>query len=167
MADLQRQTRRDFTLVVSVPGRDSLPDRPIPDGSLVVHDPGFAAQRNAGLAAVPEATHVLCFDDNAVVREDCLERAVAFFDANPEVVALAGRALLDGATADDVQRADADGALTASLAEPVTGEWTPSRELHGCNFAYQHWDDLLKWPDRVRHVPGRPSSGRGRLLRPS
>jgi GT2 family glycosyltransferase len=137
VADLQRQTRQDFTLVVSVPDGDSLPDRPLPAGALVVHGRGLAAQRNAGLAAVPSATHVLCFDDDAVVREDYVERAVAFFEAHPEVVALTGRVLLDGATGDEIPRTEADAALAASLAEPVTGEWEPSRELYGCNFAFR------------------------------
>src|SRR4051812_28752702 len=76
VADLGRQTLRNFTLVVSVPDQSSLPSAELPDGTLVVHDRGLAAQRNAGLAAVPDATHVFCFDDDAVVREDYLEQAV-------------------------------------------------------------------------------------------
>lgn len=137
LADLERQTRQDFTLVVSVPDRDSLPARPLPDGALVVHDRGLAAQRNAGLAAVPGATHVFCFDDDAVIREDYLERAVAFFRAHPEVVALTGRVLVDGATGEAIPRAEADRALEESLRAPLTGEWAPSRELYGCNFAFR------------------------------
>jgi GT2 family glycosyltransferase len=137
VADLQRQTRQDFALVVSVPDRDSLPVQRLPAGTLVVHDRGLAAQRNAGLAAVPGASHVFCFDDDAVVRDDYLERAVEFFDAHPEVVALTGRVLLDGATGDAIPRSVADEALEASHAERPTGEWTPSRELYGCNFAFR------------------------------
>ncbi len=137
VADLQRQTLRDFTLVVSVPDRDSLPPHSLPEGTQVVHDRGLAAQRNAGLDAVPDATHVFCFDDDAVVREDFLEQAVAFFDAHPEVVALTGRVLLDGATGDEISRETSDAALAASLAETSTGGWTPSRELYGCNFAFR------------------------------
>ncbi|WP_138733973.1 glycosyltransferase family 2 protein [Modestobacter excelsi] len=137
VADLQRQTRRDFRLVVSVPDRDSLPAEPLPGGAVVVHDRGLAAQRNAGLAAAPDATHVFCFDDDAVVRSDYLDRAVAFFDAHPDVVALTGRVLLDGATGDEVPRSVADDALAASISEPPTGDWQPSRELYGCNFAFR------------------------------
>lgn len=137
VADLERQTRQDFTLVVSVPDADSLPDGRLPDGTLVVHDRGLAAQRNAGLAAVPDATHVLCFDDDAVVREDYVERALIFFDAHPDVVALTGRVLLDGASGEEISRADADRALRASQSEPVTGRWRRTRELYGCNFAFR------------------------------
>ncbi len=135
--DLGRQTRRDFTLVVSVPDAGSLPEGGLPAGTIVVHDRGLTAQRNAGLDAVPEATHVFCFDDDAVVREDFIEQAMAFFDGHPEVVALTGRVLVDGATVDEVRRPEADRALEDSLGEPVTGEWAPSRELYGCNFAFR------------------------------
>lgn len=137
VADLQRQTLRDFTLVVSVPDQDSLPPQPLPEGTRVVHDRGLAAQRNAGLDAVPEATHVFCFDDDAVVREDFLEQGVAFFGAHPEVVALTGRVLLDGAAGDAIGREDADVALAASRDEPLTGGWERRRELYGCNFAFR------------------------------
>ncbi|MCZ2830856.1 glycosyltransferase [Modestobacter sp. VKM Ac-2986] len=137
VADLQRQTHRDFTLVLSVPDRASLPAGPLPEGTVVVHDRGLAAQRNAGLAAVPEATHVFCFDDDAVVREDFLEQALRFFADHPDVVGLTGRVLLDGAAGEEVVRAEADDALAASSAEPLSGAWAPSRELYGCNFAFR------------------------------
>lgn len=137
VADLGHQTLNDYTLVVSVPDRDSLPAQPLPPGTLVVHDRGAAAQRNAGLAAVPDATHVFFFDDDAVVREDYLERGVAFFDAHPDVVAITGRVLLDGATGEAIPRAVAVQALRASLIDPVSGEWQRTRELYGCNFAFR------------------------------
>ena len=137
VADLERQTRQDFTLVVSVPDLDSLPGRALPGGALLTHARGLTAQRNAALDAVPEATHVFCFDDDAVIREDYLERAVAFLDAHPEVVALTGRVLLDGATGSEISRAEAARVLAGSLAGPVSGEWAPSRELYGCNFAFR------------------------------
>ncbi len=137
VADLGRQTRQDFTLVVSVPDASSLPDRPLPSGTLLVHDRGLAAQRNAGLDAVPEATHVFCFDDDAVVREDFLEQAMTFFDRHPEVVALTGRVLLDGAASEAVPRAEAERALARSMSDPLEQQWVVSRELYGCNFAFR------------------------------
>lgn len=137
VADLARQTWQDSTLVVSVPDEASLPPMPLPPGAVVVHDRGLTAQRNAGLDAVPAATHVFCFDDDAVVRGDYLERAMSFFDAHPDVVALTGRVLLDGATGEAVSREVADRTLAAARAEPVTGRWAPTRELYGCNFAFR------------------------------
>ncbi|WP_246080666.1 glycosyltransferase family 2 protein [Modestobacter altitudinis] len=137
VADLSRQTRQDFTLVVSVPDEASLPAAPLPSGTVVVHDRGLAAQRNAGLDAVPDATHVFCFDDDAVVREDFVENGVAFFDQHPDVVALTGRVLLDGAAAEAVSREEAEQFLAASLSEPLLHRWQPSRELYGCNFGFR------------------------------
>ncbi|MPQ97909.1 glycosyltransferase [Modestobacter sp. I12A-02628] len=134
---LGRQTRQDFTLVVSTPDEASLPATPLPPGAVLVHDRGLAAQRNAGLAAVPHATHVFCFDDDAVVRADFIEQAMLFFDAHPHVVALTGRVLLDGAAAEEVPADVAAAELAASAATPGTGTWTPSRTLYGCNFAFR------------------------------
>ncbi len=138
VADLERQTRTDFTLVVSVPDAASVPVGPLPSRCrLVTGTRGLAAQRNAALDVVPDATHVFAFDDDAVVREDYLERAVVFFDAHPEVVALTGRVLLDGATGEAISRDAADRALQASLKDPIQSAWVPSRELYGCNFAFR------------------------------
>ncbi len=135
--DLGRQTRQDFTLVVSVPDAGSLPEGGLPAGTIVVHDRGLTAQRNAGLDAVPEATHVFCFDDDAVVREDFIEQAMAFFDGHPDVVGITGRVLLDGAASDAVPRDEAERVLGVSSSEPLRGEWRPSRELYGCNFGFR------------------------------
>ena len=117
---LAEQTWRDFTLVLSVPDARSLPAR-VPPVAVVVHDRGLPAQRNKGLDAVPDATHVFFFDDDAVLREDYLERGMAFFAQHPEVVALTGRVLLDGATGDAVPADEARAALDASHADPLTG----------------------------------------------
>ncbi|CCH85935.1 Glycosyl transferase family protein [Modestobacter italicus] len=137
IADLGRQTRQDFTLVLSVPDVQSLPDGPLPTGAIVVHDRGLAAQRNAGLDAIPGATHVFCFDDDAVVREDFIEQAMDFFACHPEVVGITGRVLLDGAAADAVPREEAERALAASWSTPVSRRWRESRELYGCNFGFR------------------------------
>lgn len=138
VADLQRQTRQDFTVVVSVPDDDSLPDAGLPSGTVVVHgERGTATQRNTGLEAVPDATYVFCFDDDTVVREDFIERAVMFFDRHPDVVGITGRVLLDGAASNAVPREEADRALAASLLDQPAGHWQPSRELYGCNLAFR------------------------------
>ncbi|RZU34081.1 glycosyltransferase family 2 protein [Blastococcus saxobsidens] len=137
VADLGRQTWQDFTLVLSVPDADSLPSTPLPENAIVVYGRGLAAQRNAGLDAVPEATHIFCFDDDAVVREDYLEQALAFFECCPDAVALTGRVLVDGATGEEVSREASEQALATSRLEPPGGRWESSRELYGCNFAFR------------------------------
>lgn len=134
--DLRRQTFADFALVVSVPSVTDLPEAPLPPGTVVVHAHGAAAQRNAAIDAVAGATHVFCFDDDAVVRADYLERALEFFSAHPSVVGLTGRVLLDGARLpDEVSRPDAERALAASSER--LGSWRPVGELYGCNFAFR------------------------------
>ena len=133
---LERQTV-GYELVVSVPDEDSIPAE-LPDGTtLVVGTRGLTAQRNAGLEQVTDAEYFFFFDDDAVVRPDYLARGVSFFDAHPEVVALTGRVLLDGATGDEVELGEAEGALVASAQEPTSGSWRIHRELYGCNFAYR------------------------------
>ena len=136
ISDLSRQTL-PFTLVVSVPDRDSLPVEGLPEGTELVHARGLAAQRNAGIAVVPEAEFIFFFDDDAVVRRDFLEHGVAFMGRHPEVVGITGRVLLDGASGAEVSRQDALAALDASSGQPRGRRWKPSRELYGCNFAYR------------------------------
>lgn len=127
----------DYHGVVSVPDERSLPADPgYLDGWRVVTGVrGLAAQRNAGLDAVPGVDVVAFFDDDSVIRPDYLSNAVAFFARHPRVLGLTGRVLLDGAVAGEVSPADAATALDRSAAEPLDGAWRPTRELYGCNFA--------------------------------
>lgn len=136
ISDLRRQTR-NHVLVVSVPDRASLPEGGVPLDVNVVFDLGSAAQRNAGLAAVPHAEFVFFFDDDSVVREDYLEKGVRFFARHPEVVGITGKVVLDGAAGAEVSRADAELALENSLRTPVARRWAATQELYGCNFAFR------------------------------
>lgn len=135
VTDLAGQTLGDVTVVVSVPDPGSLPQEPLPPSVIVVYARGLTSQRNAGLDAVPDATHVFFFDDDAVVRDDYLQRGMHFFRDHPEVVGLTGRVLLDGAVGEAVIELESRSALDASALEPTTGGWSPSQTLYGCNFA--------------------------------
>ena len=136
ISDLSTQTV-PFKLVVSVPDVESLPAGGLPDDTLLAHAHGAAAQRNAGLALVPEHEFIFFFDDDSVVREDYLEVGVAFMGRHPGVVGLTGRVLLDGASGAEVTRDEALAAIEASSRQPVRQRWKPSRELYGCNFAFR------------------------------
>lgn len=136
VVELQAQTW-PFTLVLSVPDDDSLPSTGVPAGARVARAKGLPAQRNAGLAMVPEADCVFFFDDDAVVRADYLANGVAFFRQHPEVVAMTGRVLLDGATRSEIPRPVALQALDRSAGDPGSGASRPTRELYGCNFAFR------------------------------
>ncbi|MBC3761731.1 glycosyltransferase family 2 protein [Quadrisphaera oryzae] len=152
VADLAHQTHRDFALVVCTPGPADLPAAGLPPAVVVVHARGAAAQRNAGIDAVPGASRVFFFDDDAVVRPDYLERALAYFDAHPEVVGITGRVLLDGsgASAGEVDREIADDALRLSAADRQQGAGRPVDQLYGCNFGYRaDVDPALRFDERL------------------
>jgi GT2 family glycosyltransferase len=77
---------------------------------------------------------VAFFDDDALLRPDYLANAASFLASHPEVVALTGRVLLDGATRGESPLAQAVHALAGSAGETLSGRWRPTRELYGCNF---------------------------------
>jgi GT2 family glycosyltransferase len=136
--DIRAQTRPPQHLVVSVPDDGSLPPAGVLGDCQVVYARGLAAQRNAGIDAVPHADIVFFFDDDAVVRNDYLERGVAHFVRNPDVVGLTGHVLLDGAASAEISREQAEDALQLH----VPGRHAPRtkrrrRTLYGCNFAYR------------------------------
>jgi GT2 family glycosyltransferase len=125
-----------FTGIVSVPDESSLPsDRTLLSGWTVVSGVrGASAQRNAGLAVLPPETEMVAFfDDDAVLRSDYLAQAVRFFDAHPDVQALTGRVLLDGATTGEIDRDVAATTIDQSFLEGESRRWRPTRELYGCN----------------------------------
>jgi GT2 family glycosyltransferase len=140
VADLDRQTHPVRHRVLSVPDESSLPEGGAPAGWLVVNDSGLTAQRNVGVRAVPDADVIFFFDDDAVVRDDYVERAVAVFARRPEVVGLTGRVLLDGAAGREIEREVAVSAIKASAEHPA-GTAQPAEApvlaLYGCNFAYR------------------------------
>ena len=121
--------------VVSVPDEDSLPkDRALLAGwQVVMGTRGAAVQRNAALNQLEGVDVVAFFDDDALPRTDYLATALAFFERHPEVVALTGRVLLDGAAKGEIPTAQAVDALAASAEEEPSGRWRRTRELYGCN----------------------------------
>lgn len=140
LTDLARQSV-PARIALCVPDEESLPTGGAPDGVAVTFARGAAAQRNAAMTLIPDAEYLFVFDDDSVVRDDYLERALAFFDAHPRVVALTGSVIIDGATTAEIPREEADRALEASRTEPGTSpgsdRWHRGRELYGCNFAFR------------------------------
>lgn len=130
-----------FRGVISVPDQDSLPaDRALLDGwHVIIGTRGLAAQRNVALAQLEGADLVAFFDDDALLRSDYLINAVTFLQSHPDVVALTGRVLLDGAATGEIPAAQAVDALTASAREALSGTWRTTRELYGCNFVVRTW----------------------------
>lgn len=138
IGDLDRQTVPFASRVVTVPDATSVPAGLSGDWTVVTGTRGLAAQRNAGIDALDDDVDVVFFfDDDAVVRDDYLEQALAWFEQHPNALGLTGRVLLDGATTDEIPRSTADDAIARSAGEPRTAHWAPSRTLYGCNFAYR------------------------------
>lgn len=139
LADLEDQTEPGIQRILVVPDAASLPDAALIPASwtVITGSRGAAVQRNTGIEASGDADIVLFFDDDSVVRPDYVTRAVDFFAERPDVVALTGRVLLDGATMAEVPRQTALDALRDSTAARPSGSWRRARELYGCNFAYR------------------------------
>lgn len=133
--DLSKQTHGDFIRLISVPDRHSLP-ADVRGWVVVTGARGAAAQRNAGLEALPDVDVVFFFDDDAVVRPDYVENALEFLAAHPAVVGLTGQVLLDGATRGEVALTHAQTLLRDSDRRP-SGRWRRTRQLYGCNFAFR------------------------------
>lgn len=151
LRDVRAQTLQPDHLVVSVPDAGSLPPVDELGECQVVHASGLAAQRNAGVDAVPHADLVFFFDDDAVVGRDYLERAVEHFVDNPGVVGLTGSVLLDGAAAEEIGREEALNSLHRSGAHMDAAVVKRRRRtLYGCNFAYRAAAaDKIRFDDRL------------------
>jgi glycosyltransferase involved in cell wall biosynthesis len=95
---LRRQTLKPRETVVVVPSADDLPENQWGNEVRYLVGPlGLTTQRNRGIETVsPSAKYVGCFDDDFELKDDYLEQAVAFLDANTHVVGISGRILKDG-----------------------------------------------------------------------
>lgn len=146
---LRRQARvPDNVIVVGTEPAD-LPNDPPDQGRSTTHElissrPGLTSQRNCGVAgakkmSTPEAWRtkiIVFFDDDFRPEEHWLQRCEALFAENPEVVAITGLVLLDGARAGIAISEDE---AAAAMARHVVGDqiylsrW--KRGLYGCNMA--------------------------------
>lgn len=129
-------TSSAFVSLISVPDESSLPvGVDLSSWTTVTGSRGLSLQRNAALDALDGIDVVFFFDDDSVVRHDYVKNALNFFAAHPEIMGITGRVLLDGAVSGEIPEDVADRALADSLTEPLTGKWSTTRELYGCNFA--------------------------------
>lgn len=122
------------SLIVCVPDSASEPSGVSDPRMLVVRGPrGLTAQRNAAIAMIPDdVAYVAFFDDDCIPHAAYLSRAISHLAADPRVVGLTGRVLLDGARR---QAVELDTARNV-LAEFLVGNGTVSEaaSLYGCNF---------------------------------
>ena len=95
---LQRQTLKPKEILVVVPSAEDLPTKQWGDDVKYIVGPlGLTLQRNKGIMAIPTTVpYVGFFDDDIELKEDFLEQAVAFMNANASIMGFSGRLLASG-----------------------------------------------------------------------
>lgn len=100
---------------------------------------GLTVQRNAGSATLsPDTDVVVFFDDDALPRDDFLERAAAHLVQHPECVALTGRVAMNGAA---LKRELSSDEMVESLRSSWSGDngtFELVSVLYGCNMVIRY-----------------------------
>jgi GT2 family glycosyltransferase len=149
---LRQQTLKPKEIIIVVPSREDLPDNQWGDQvQYIIGTLGLTSQRNRGIAAVPtNVQYVGFFDDDFELKEDYLQQAVAFMNANFSIVGISGRLLAGGG----ISRPEAK-ALIAGYQPKETYEGTFFSQgkhhiLFGCNMIirraildYEKFDENL------------------------
>lgn len=136
VAALTSQTLLPDTIIISTPTIAGIPPgvRNQPRVQVVVGERGASRQRNAGIEQLdPTTEFVFFFDDDAVPREDYIEKAVRLLQCSPTIVGLTGRLARDGAAEgrelSETEITEAIGRSRHQHASSVTDV----RSLYGCN----------------------------------
>jgi GT2 family glycosyltransferase len=95
---LQRQTLKPTQIIIVVPSIEDLPTKQWGDDVRYIVGPlGLTSQRNKAITAIPiTVPYVGYFDDDFELKEDYLEKAVAFMNVNLSVMGISGRLLAGG-----------------------------------------------------------------------
>jgi glycosyltransferase involved in cell wall biosynthesis len=150
---LQRQTLRPREIIVVVPAPEDLPTNDWGNQVRYFVGPlGLTTQRNAGIEAIPTSVkYVGCFDDDFELKADYLEQAVAFLDANIQVVGISGRILKDGG----ISREEAKNLIANYKPDGVARGMFYSRGSHhilyGCNMVMRRY--LLTYEKFDENLP--------------
>jgi GT2 family glycosyltransferase len=149
---LQRQTLKPNEIIVVVPSIEDLPNKQWGDDVQFIIGPlGLTSQRNKGIAAIPVTVpYVGCFDDDFELKEDYLEQAVAFMNANLSIMGISGRLIAGGG----ISRQDAKNLIASYQAKDYSKGTFFSQGKHhilfGCNMiirravlTYEKFDENL------------------------
>lgn len=135
---LDRQTLKpDAVLISCVTPDDAGEAAAWPGVTVVTGRPGLAVQRNAALAALPEATDIVVFfDDDFVPEAGWLAAAAQRFHDEPDIVGLTGEVVADGIKGPGLRFTEVDRMLAAlgpvEPAAPIEA-FSP----YGCNMAFR------------------------------
>lgn len=131
---LFRQTVPADLVVLSVPSPDDVPERLLDRAGVrvVVSERGSSVQRNNGLLAVGAVPELVTYiDDDAMLADDYFAKLRHYMDRAPDVVALTGLVLADGAVLRrELSRQEAGEILAAAT---VREETSRDGAVYGCN----------------------------------
>lgn len=134
---LQTQTLQPDTVIVSCVETADAGDLAGLDGVRIITGPGgLPAQRNTGLAALPEETDIVVFfDDDFIADDDWLRIACETFQDEKQVSCFTGRVVADGIKGPGISYADAVRTLEEDPGAPPL--WTDPFSPYGCNMAFR------------------------------
>jgi hypothetical protein len=135
---LRRQTLRPTVVLVAyVEAADVATLQATPELRLIRAEPGLTRQRNAILQRLPAAVDFIAFfDDDFLPHPQWLERALAAFDAAPDIVCVTGNVLANGVSAGEIDAGTALDLLARAEPEP-SGAVEDDVSPYGCNMAFR------------------------------
>lgn len=140
LTHLERQARRPDLVVIAAPDETHVPrlsSTQFPT-RVVLGATGLTAQRNTALAAAIDDNDILVFfDDDFLPAADYLQRIEGAFKATPEIAALTGHVIADGAQGPGISFDDGVRLLGADARGPGTGRGEVRKiySAYGCNMA--------------------------------
>jgi GT2 family glycosyltransferase len=135
-----RQVRSPDSIILSVVSDKDVGPLPAdPRIDIVYSAPGLCAQRNTGLARLQNVSDVVVFiDDDFWMSDTYLRELERIFSDHPDVVAVTGLILADGATTAGISIADAEQCLADYARSPAPAiVMRDVPDTYGCNMAYR------------------------------
>ncbi|MBB2206014.1 glycosyltransferase family 2 protein [Gluconacetobacter takamatsuzukensis] len=137
LRDLMRQTRQPDEVVVCAPSEEDMlgAAEALPGVHLITGPRGLTRQRNAIIAAVPDADVVMFFDDDFLADPHYLQAVEAHMAANDRTVVVTGAVLADGIKGPGLGVAEGRAILAARAQEGGPSAPEPVFTGYGCNMA--------------------------------
>ena len=156
LCDLAAQSRPANRIILSVTRLEDLPAQ-MPSNLVVetiIGTKGSCVQRNRGIDLIGTACDIVFFcDDDYVPSRRVVERIIALFAANPDVVGATGHLLADGVKGQGISTDDARAMMADYDRQPAPPP-EPYRDLaglYGCNMAFRtHAIGEIRFDERLR-----------------
>jgi len=123
-----------------------------PDLVIIASQPGLTLQRNAILDRLPEdCEFIVFFDDDFFPQREWLARAIAAFEARPEVACITGHVIANGVCGQVLSAQDAFERLAP--VRPDDHDWVDENiSPYGCNMAFRRSAiRALRFDERLVH----------------